>query len=435
MARKHGDVPAGWTWRDGRPRWIPSPTLRDAGWKGQDLKDERGAWLSRGGSIDAAETIGKAVAGWRAGQLVPPAMASFAPIGATDVAGGPPKPPPARSIGALMDAYLASPEFTADLKPSTQTEYRSKLKRLVDTLAGYATLPAKDAPPAEWADYKTSVSAWREASVVQLLTPEDDDEEPVLKAAYKLLLRKVGVHMAGGVMRTASAWLEWCRDERRVIRSNPAKDVKRRRGAGRLKPASWEVLRALIAAAERLGYPSIADSIILGVDLSWSQSDRLALTWPQMIDGRVRTRRLKTNRPGETALLQNLGLPRVDQIRARQEAALGPGVTYTHVLICETTKAPWKASHYRHTFAEVRLEAAKECPSALEQMDKDWRSTAVCVAYDAGLSRIQIAGRTLHGLEDINEILDNHYGVISREVGDQGAALLNAHMVAKGIAL
>jgi hypothetical protein len=33
-------------WRNGRPRWIPSPQLRAAGAQGKNLQDATGAWLS-----------------------------------------------------------------------------------------------------------------------------------------------------------------------------------------------------------------------------------------------------------------------------------------------------------------------------------------------------------------------------------------------------
>lgn len=33
-------------WRDGRPRWVPGPHLRARGYRGVDLKDEEGQWLT-----------------------------------------------------------------------------------------------------------------------------------------------------------------------------------------------------------------------------------------------------------------------------------------------------------------------------------------------------------------------------------------------------
>lgn len=44
-------------WRDGRPRWEPSPTARTFGFKGVDLKDENGRWLSYEDAVARADEI------------------------------------------------------------------------------------------------------------------------------------------------------------------------------------------------------------------------------------------------------------------------------------------------------------------------------------------------------------------------------------------
>lgn len=447
---RDGVTPANWQWRDGRPRWIPSPTLRQAGWRGRDLQDPRsGAWLAMGASMDAAGAINQAIGLWKKGQLVPALFADIAPPNAcakprlTDE-----QKLERHSVGALIDAWGGaknkdgswrvepSNEFSL-LAPRTQVEYRSKLKRLVEALAGYYKPLPRDAGERETEAYVSAVREIRALSVKYLQTPEEDEDgDSELYTVYWGLRKHCGLHQADGVLRTTSAWLEWCKSRKRAIRSNPVTDVDRVTLPGRLRPATWDELKALIEAAERLGYASIADSIILGIDLSWSEIDRLQLTWSQIsAEHRVRTRRVKTNRPGETPLLDALGVPRLAKIRARQRQLFGETVHPTHVLICETTRQPWGSSHYQVTLAEIRREAAKTVPSAGDVLDKDLRSTAVCVAYEAGLSKIQIAGRTLHSLRQIEEILDKHYGAIGREVSDQGAALLNTYLKAKGISL
>lgn len=50
-------------WRDGRPRWSPGPRLRQAGWRGRDLKDPEGNWLDPEAAAAAASDLNKQAAG------------------------------------------------------------------------------------------------------------------------------------------------------------------------------------------------------------------------------------------------------------------------------------------------------------------------------------------------------------------------------------
>src|SRR5581483_12041436 len=102
--RRHGDLPAGFVWREGRPRWVPSPARRKQGWRATDLKDAWGKWLPRGAAIEKAQAIADAVDRWVAGHAVPSAMVAIAPKGA-DLAGALGAALNPRSIGVLLDAY------------------------------------------------------------------------------------------------------------------------------------------------------------------------------------------------------------------------------------------------------------------------------------------------------------------------------------------
>lgn len=470
MANTRKGIPHGWAWRDGRPRWIPSPTLRALGWKGGDLKDARGQWLARGPSITRAEAITDAVAGWKSGAPVPADLLAFAPPAAAILAGAPTRADP-RSIGVLLDAFMGDPrrglapcrEFAAT---RTQINRRSALNRFVDVLAGYVIQPPRDASPAERQRYEAARATIRAASIYSLEPPPFDpggagEPEPdLLYEVYWTAHEKIGVHAAAGILKEVSTWLEWCRKRRRAIPANWASYVDRQTPPGRIRVISWDELALLIEAAEAMGLPSIADSIILGVDLSWSQADRLPLTWAQIsADGRVKATRSKTGIKGETPLLATLGLRRLPTIRARQAARLGgANVQPTHVLICESTGRPWQASHYRHRYADVRRHAADLAEArasdaaragdnaltahwsdlaqtVLTARDQDLRDTAVTVAFDAGLSNIEIASRTLHSFKRIADVLEKHYGQIGQDIADQGAAKLTAHLASKGVRL
>lgn len=438
---RHG-VPAGWQWRDARPRWIPSPTLRKQGWKGGDLKDGRGQWMARGASIEAAEAIANAVKAWRAGQPVPAGMARFAPDGA--LAGGAPvsKAVDPFSIGALIDAYVTSDELLKkkDGTPrpkSTVDDYRRKLKRLVDAMAGYAALP--DTPNDA---YRTAVARVRAMSVFVLEPTEGPDGmiDP-LRTAYWRLRDASGLHMAFGVLACASAWLSWCRlvKSRRIV--NWAAELDRETPPGRIRAGTLDEVKALVAIGDANGYEDVVDAFVLSLDLSWSQIDVLQLTEDQITDYRCFTARQKTGRVGGTPLTF-IGRDRLDKIRARRQGddkvtpLRGlPVIQLKRERATTRTSADADGNLLRKRFAELRDLVAVKVPSITDLTFADARDTAVTWARSAGLSDDQLASRTLQSRKNIANLHDKHYGEIGPDVADAGLALLEASFKKRGIVL
>lgn len=445
--RRHGDAPANWQYRDGRPRWIPAPGLRKAGWKARDLKDPQGKFLSEGLSRDAARAINAAVAAWRAGDLVPAAFADMAPPGAAEdgSTGAMPLATDRLSIGKLLDAYLDSREFkgskdargivTGGRMPSTQRGYRNSLKRLVDTLAGFAVLPAKDDPAALDA-YDLAVATVR-AAHVSILEPAETAEgmTNLLYDAYWALHGHSGQHQAYGVLAATSAWLKWCqKHQSATVRREWASDVSRDTPPGRIRPWTVAEFRAMVTAADALGLHSIGDAIVLGLDLSWSLKDRTQLPWSRLVNDRAFTGadgRAKTGRVGGTPLT-SLGRNRVALIRARQKAM---DAHPTHPIWAETTRTPYdeEGSHYRRQFNKVRIEAAKSLPSCAEIRDQDLRDTAFTWMKNAGIDDDGIASRTLQSRKHIGDLGDAHYGEIGPEIADRAGRAFDAYLIKQGV--
>ncbi len=437
--RPHNAAPANWQYRAGKPRWIPSPTLRRAGWRARDLKDAAGAFLSEGLSRDAARDINAAVAAWRRGDLVPEAFASIAPEGAAvSTAPGLPQALDRLSIGRLIDAYTASREFAGStdargqtsggLKPTTQRGYRTSLKRLVDTLGGYVVLPART-DPAALAAYEQAVATVR-AARASILAPVETEAgmTNLLYDAYWKLHAQAGPHQAYAVLAAASAWLKWCqKHQSSTIRRSWASEVSRDTPPGRIRPWTVPEFKAMVAAADRLGLRSIGDSIILGLDLSWSLIDRLKMTHATLSGDRATAARSKTGRVGGTPLT-SMGRGRMALIRARHQAmAAHP----THVLISEATGEPYAedGDHYRNQFAKVRAAAAEAVASCAEIRDQDLRDTAFTWMKNAGLSDDGIASRTLQSRKHIADLGDAHYGEIGREISDPAGRLFETYLV------
>jgi hypothetical protein len=471
--RRHGDLPAYFQWRDGRPTWNPSQGLRDAGWRRHDLRDDADDWLTKGAAIDRAALINDAVGLWREGQSVPAVWAAFAPAGATADRPTIRRAEDRFSIGALADEWAGvtapfkggalttltkkpSDDF-AELQPSTQRDYRRKLKRLIDVLAGYPDAPrpvpverhalAKiadlDARRAEWAAYQQAIADTR-ADPIFSLAAEEDAEGVIdpLYEVYRLLKKHAGVAQAAGVLAVAGVWLSWCRARKSRRIHNWAKEVSRETPRGRIRPLSWPELSCLIRTADEMGWHSIADGTVLGLDLSWSQTDRLQLEWPrvktddngrlrawtrsQLTDGPdvERVGRAKTGRVGGTPFLK-IGRERIEQIAERHRKR---DAHPTHVLWCETTAAPWKADHYRKVFALVRARAAVTMPSLADVTDQDLRDTAITLCRAAGLSIDATCSRTLQSRRRVLDLWDQAYGEIGPEIADAGADQLDAYL-------
>ena len=384
--RRHGDLPAGFRWRDGRPRWEPSPTRRRQGFHGVDLKDAWGHWLAKGPAIERAATL----AGRAADASAEPA------------AGDP------RALGPLLDAYQASIDFTR-LGARTQADYKAKLNRFLAIVAGGA----------KKAEHFRAMS-------IDLLLPPGFGQPGVflLERAYDELRSEAGEAMAYGVMACVSAWLAWCVKKRRVWPTNPAALVRRAAPPGRIVIFTWPELVALAREADDLGLHSIADAVILAVDLSWSQQDLLALTWGQVSDdGHVKHRRIKTGVAGNPPLLA-IGRKRLAQIRERWKAER---VRPTHVLVCELTGQPWRPDTFRHSFAEIRAAARID-----GKQFRDLRDTAVTYCIDAGLTVEQTCSRTLHAPTRAQAVIEKHYGAIGQHVADAAALKLEDHFTRMG---
>ena len=275
------------------------------------------------------------------------------------------------------------------------------------------------------AGYPAKVERARALPIDELLPPGFGEAGVFeLQRAYDVLRAEAGVSMAAGVHACVGAWLGWCVRHRRVWPTNPAEQVERAAPAGRIVVFDWPEIQALVEAAEAMGRASIADAVILAVDLSWSQQDLLALAWGQVsAEGRVKHRRIKTGVAGNPPLLR-LGRERLEAIRARWT---GQPVRPTHVLICEMTGQPWRPDTFRHEFARVR-----EAAGVAGKTFRDLRDTAVTFCIEAGLSLEETCSRTLHDPARAQAVISKHYGAIRQETADHGAAKLEAHYARKG---
>ncbi|MFC5346299.1 hypothetical protein ACETK8_15945 [Brevundimonas staleyi] len=454
--RPHGVLPVGFDWRDGRPRWLPSPTRRAQGWKPCDFvvrSPRSGAvWLSKGDAIARAEAINAAVAAWTLkGTPVPADMAAFAPPGAHDgTALTPQQKLDRRAIGALIDEWLRTPKFTlprgqGGLAATTVADYRSKIHVFQQALV-------------EGEDEK-ALAQLRALPIETLAAPEEEaDDDFAVEDAYQWLLANRGHNMAHGVTQVASVFFGWLKTKKRMaaFAINPVALIDRTPPAGRIRVGTPEEMAALVASADALGLPSIGDSVLLALDLGWSLKDILALDKRRLVklpDGTgaqawhvARVSRAKTGVASSEIPLLAIGSAAVDRIFARHA---GRAVSPTRLIVREDSprnrSGVWTNNAFNKAWRQVRDHAAATAPSLLtgdgdEGSDfngafdfMDTRDTFITLARSAGLEASEVCKRSLHKDEaHVLRLWAKHYGTGNAAVGRSGARKMSAHLEASG---
>ena len=363
--------------RDGRPRWVPGKHLRAQGFKGQDLKDSAGGWLSPLDAMARAKELNAAIAASKA-------LCSDAPL--------PKLPKGERSTAALIHRYRQSVTFCQTAK-KTQSTYAYHM-RLIDQLFGDL--------------------------------PVDRVSLEMIEDFYKELQEDHGDATANAVIRTGKLlWNYAIKHEWLLINRWTKLDIKALNG--RLVVWTADEIRLLIATAERLGWASQAHAILLGLFTGQRQADVLALSEVACEGGFIAIKQKKTGARVRIPILPHLQARFFDVLKAGRSGPSAGKVTplpSRPILVCETTGEGWKPDYFRHVFARIREEAGKQMPSVLDKRWSDLRDTTVTWLALAGSSVPEIATITGHSLKTVTEIIDKHYLVRDDALGEAAAKKL-----------
>lgn len=301
--------------KGGLPRyfWQPSSALRRAGFASQRIPD---AWwkYSDAGALEAAacakaQELNRALDAKREGT---------APAIVIESAGK-------QTVAQLIKLYKASDEFEA-LEASTRRGYRQCL---------------------------TKIEAWCGDAPVRALTPDG------IHQWYKAMRVGTPAYAAASV-RVLRLLLGWCRlNCKGWISVNAAEDpqLQGAEPSGVLWPR--EAIGAFVAAADFMGWRSVGTAVLLNEWIGQRQGDVLRLP------ARIYRGGALTFRQSKRGAGVALPIDMVPHLKARlDEATARQGIINLDapLLICETTGEAWKADHFRHIFAEVRAEAAREMP-------------------------------------------------------------------------
>lgn len=408
-------------WRDGRPRFNPSARERALGFAGEDLRQPGGTWFTleetrAWSATRLAEIVAARTSGKRKGAAAP--VRGF-------------------SVEDLVEDWLHALEAETDphyaVSPDTLESYRKAARALIYK-------------PETRADRRARLE--REAAAELLgLDPEPRRREafatvPIavvgkieLKDFFDYLKGARGHHMARAAVAAFSAAYTWGGTSRRWrLGANPRHALELPQPHGRIVIYSDVEVRALLAAADRLGRPSIGDAILLGLFTSQRQRDRLLLKDEGLIEGRHHFRQSKTHKL--VAVKEAPALKaRLDQARARVAAIkLAKGTRPETVVVDETTGMPYVQDTFRHVFGEVRAAAIAAMPSLAGKRDQDLRDTSVTWLARAGCTMAEICAITGHSAKSVQTII-NHYLGSAAELADAGIDKLVAWMQREGIAV
>lgn len=365
-----------------RPRWEPGVSLRDAGWKGRDLRNPAGGWLGLEDAIKAAAAINDEVDTWRNN-------------GQPRRRARPEKKNP-RSVEALWEEYQKSPKFLKKA-PVTQRDYASKAALIV----------AEFGPRHVEALAKHHLYAWWE----RLHTARGHAMANGTLAVFRLVL-------SYGVLK---GWLS----------VNPALKL----GLEGLEPRcvvwSPSEIAHLVATADTLGELAIGDAIVLALHTGQRQGDIRALEMPQVEAGRARFRQGKTNARVTVPITPALE-ERIAAIRRRRAGS--NVVPLGGLVVLNADGEGYSKERFGDAWRAVRAEAAKAMPEIASKLFLDLRDTAVTRLALADCTVPEIRAITGHSMETIHSVLV-HYLALDDRMATAAIAKLKHWMATEGIAL
>jgi hypothetical protein len=387
------------TWRNGRPRFVPSPSLREQGYEGKDLRHEDGAWMSAGEALEWSRAFQQQLSARKrtAGRKPKKKASAGLPVPLQKI----------YPVSQMLDEWLtpAHNPDCADYAPKTTREWRYKFKAL-----------EKHAPDIYGAE------------VLAL-------DREICRGLYDQLRAKAGLTTAHGTMRMLGTAIEWAmsRGRLRGMEVNPAHKLKMKTPPARLRVGSIAEINCLVAAADAMGWQEMGDSIVFAVWSGQRQADRLLFQKDGEKHGRLVFRQAKTGAIVSIKKAPEL-VKRLDEAAVRRTEK---NIETDFVVFNERGDAPFQASYYSHLLLDIRRAAAaglpdafgnptvQPMPSVMTLTDQDFRDTAVTWLASAGCTIPEICAITGHSYKTANEIL-KHYLALDEGMADNAIDKLTA---------
>lgn len=344
------------SWRDGRPRFNPDQTVRDLGYKAEDLKHESGRWMTRGEALDWAEARKAEITGKREAlkQAAAKAKKVFVPKATAT------KPVTSLyTVAMLVRDWLNGPKFPQPVKRGMPKPAKKKgqvsYRTMVDYREKMDTLEQHDPEL-----YHSAVAAL---------------DQPILFGLHEDLWTKRGLATANAVLTVLSIAISWGMRRGKVrFAANPAFSLGKPGNEPRLRPATRAEIETFVAVADAIGRPEIGDAAILGVWTGQRQAERLSLLHKGFNEATNR-RVFRQQKTGAVVIIPEAPelKARLQESRARRVRA---GIIDPHVVMNEMSWEPFKGDWYRNLWAQVRKAAVAGVPDveATEARDHDYRT-------------------------------------------------------------
>lgn len=433
----------GLKWRDGRPRWEPSPANRACGFGGLDLKDADGNWMDRGGAMTSADartawaSIVRAAmrdddAGGKARSTLRAALDRLPPV-PVDAAGrhkrtlvadliergravlenrepgvtealsrGP------RTVQAMVDGFFADAQALSRISRGTQRAYLTQSRKLTARFG---------------------------ADRVETIT------RPKMRQWYLDLQREVSIATANQAVGAAGAFFTWATwQDPAWITDNPATKLGRDATPGRR--VFWTVQEEadFVSWCDANGYADVADCVTVCL---WTGARQVDVCLASLSDLEGQTWRYvpeKTKRRAQEALPGLLApvTRRVD--RRRRELAANPVRHFNDPPLMWDHRAGrlHTSDSIGNRFRDARAAAVKAgaVPSSfLLKRLQDTRDTCVTRLWAAKVSLERIATWGGWAIESARDILRDHYLSLLDEGAIESAGLLATWATDQGIDL
>jgi hypothetical protein len=398
-----------------RPRFEPGPKQRALGFAATDLKHPDGRWFNlEEASIYALTRLAEIKA----------ATAGATPASAP----GPRKAP--KSVGDLVDAYFTSLEFS-ELAASTQDSYRQNARAIRWT-------KQTDADRQNGVAHEPQPLSLAPAAVI---TKRD------VKAFHAELVRTRGKGTARNIIMVLSAAYKWGTSAQGwddLHDRNPCTQLGLTRNPPRVRIWPVEGVKAVIAAADAAGLPSIGDAVMLALYSTQRQCDVLTLVdqvgapsvAQRAAEGRVL--RFKQRKTGARVAIYTAPdlVARLGAAEKRRAARkIVPLKGELPVVIDERNDRAWTQDAFQKKFVELRRKAAVEHPEILDLTFQDFRDTGITWLGYAGCSVPEVASYSGHKLVTAAQILAHYMDLgepMAREAAKKQAAWLERKNIRLG---